>query len=345
MLAVAVLTALLTAGCAPPLGVRDGRSLVVDEFMVDSEPGISIFVRNKRPAGMERFESAKTVVFVHGATYPSETSFDLALDGESWMDFIARKGYDVYLLDVRGYGRSTRPPQMDKPAQDSPPFAQTEEAVRDVGAVVDFVRKRRGIDKVNLLAWSWGTMIMPSYASRNNDKVVKLALYAPLWLRQTPGSVLTGGVAAPLPAYRTVTQEQAKARWLAGAPEDKRASLIPTGWFETWASATWATDPVGAQQNPPVLRAPNGVVEDGRRIAAKAEMPWKPEDIRVPVLLVKAEWDQDTPAYMAQTLFPKLINAPYKRYVEIGEGTHTVIMERNRMALFKEVQLFLDETP
>jgi hypothetical protein len=29
--------------------------------------------------------------------------------------------------------------------------------------------------------------------------------------------------------------------------------------------------------------------------------------------------------------------------VEIGEGTHTVIMEKNRMQLFREVQLFLDE--
>jgi hypothetical protein len=30
--------------------------------------------------------------------------------------------------------------------------------------------------------------------------------------------------------------------------------------------------------------------------------------------------------------------------VEIGEGTHTVIMEKNRMQLFREVQLFLDES-
>jgi hypothetical protein len=37
------------------------------------------------------------------------------------------------------------------------------------------------------------------------------------------------------------------------------------------------------------------------------------------------------------------VNAPYKRYVEIGEGTHTVMMEKNRMNLFREVQLFLDE--
>ena len=31
-------------------------------------------------------------------------------------------------------------------------------------------------------------------------------------------------------------------------------------------------------------------------------------------------------------------------YEVIGEGTHTVIMEKNRMQLFREVQLFLDES-
>ena len=63
----------------------------------------------------------------------------------------------------------------------------------------------------------------------------------------------------------------------------------------------------------------------------------------MPTLLVNAEWDADTPTYMAAALFPRLVNAPYKRYVEIGEGTHTVIMEKNRMQLFREVQLFLDD--
>jgi len=40
----------------------------------------------------------------------------------------------------------------------------------------------------------------------------------------------------------------------------------------------------------------------------------------------------------------RLTRAPYKRYVEIGEGTHTIIiMAKNRMRLFQEVQPFLDE--
>ena len=328
-------------GCAAPVG-SSTADITMEEFRVASDPGIQVYVRNKHPTGMNQFSAEKTVIFIHGATYPSETAFDLPLDGMSWMDYITKQGYDVYLLDVRGYGQSTRPPQMDKPAAESPPFAGTEEAMRDVDAVVEFVKKRRGIAKTNLLAWSWGTSIMQWYTSLNSHKVEKLVLYAPLWIRQSASLVQTGS--GTTPAYRTVNMEQAKVRWLTGVPEDKKATLIPAGWFEAWAGATIASDPVGAAQNPPVLRAPNGVVADGLKYWGKGVIPWKAEDIKVPVLLIKAEWDQDTPAYMAQNLFPKLTGAPYKRYVELGEGTHTILMEKNRMSLFREVQLFLDET-
>jgi hypothetical protein len=32
-----------------------------------------------------------------------------------------------------------------------------------------------------------------------------------------------------------------------------------------------------------------------------------------------------------------------KRLVEIGEASHLLMLERNRLQLFREVQLFLDE--
>lgn len=328
------------SGCAAPPGAG-GNALLTEEFRVASDPGIQIYVRNKRPVNMTGFSSAKTVLYVHGATYPASTAFDLRLDGLSWMDYIAQQGYDVYLLDIRGYGQSTRPPQMDRAADLSAPFAGTEEAMRDVDAVVEFIRMRRGVEKVNLLAWSWGTAIMQWYTSMNSQKVDKLVLYAPVWIRQ--GASLVQTSPGPTPAYRSVRMDQAKARWLTGVAPDKQAALIPAGWFDTWAAATLATDPVGSRQTPPVLRAPNGVVADGLRYWGNGVIPWKVEDIRVPVLLIKGEWDADTPAYMAQALFPKLVNAPYKRYVELGEGTHSIIMEKNRMDLFREVQLFLDE--
>src|SRR5919198_472116 len=96
--------------------------LATDEMMVKSpDPGIEIYVRNKRPAEMTSFRPERTVLFVHGATYPAETAFDLKLDGLSWMEYIASRGYDVWLLDLRGYGRSTRPPEMaDKPEANGP---------------------------------------------------------------------------------------------------------------------------------------------------------------------------------------------------------------------------------
>jgi hypothetical protein len=46
---------------------------------------------------MKQFTSEKTLLFVHGATQPAEATFDLPLEGLSWMDYIAQHGWDVYL--------------------------------------------------------------------------------------------------------------------------------------------------------------------------------------------------------------------------------------------------------
>jgi pimeloyl-ACP methyl ester carboxylesterase len=312
---------------------------VTEEFMIPgADPGVQLYVRNKRPRDLTTFTADNVVLFVHGATYPAETSFDLQLDGLSWMDYIAGRGYDVYLVDVRGYGKSSRPDEMNQPADRNPPIVRTEVAARDYGAAVDFALKRRGVAKVNALGWSWGTAITALYSSQNNAKVNRLVLHAPVWLRQTKSLTDTG---AALGAYRTVTVEAAMKRLATGIPAGKKP--MPDAWAQEWARATFATDPVGAQGNPRFVRAPNGVVLDSREYWSAGKPLYDPADIRVPTLLVLAEWDADTPVYMAQALFPKLVNAEPKRLVIIGEGTHGVMMEKNRMQLFREVQLFLDE--
>ena len=181
-----VLASLLAACASMSPGQSAAPRVVMEEFMVPAaDPGIELYVRNKHPEGMTSVGGSKIVLYVHGATYPSETAFDLQLNGFSWMDYIARHGYDVYLVDVRGYGRSTRPKEMSEPAERSEPIVRTPVAAQDVAAAVEFIRKRRGADQVNLLGWSWGTSI--------NDKVNKLVLYAPQWLRTTASLVTAGG--------------------------------------------------------------------------------------------------------------------------------------------------------
>ncbi len=316
--------------------------LITEDFMIPAaDVGVQLHVRNKRPADLTRFAPDNIVLFVHGATGSPESGFDLALDDLSWMDWMARQGCDVYFVSVRGYGRSTRPREMDEPPMNNPPIVRTDVAARDVGAAVDFIRARRGVGSISLLGHSWGTTIMALYTTQNNAKVHRLALYAPGWLRTQGRSLTDAG--GPLGAYRIVTAEAVKKRRGTGLPPGKHEDLMPAHWLDAYLEAAFAADPWSATQNPRAFRAPNGVVLDSREYANVGKPRYNPADIHVPTLLILAEWDADTPLYMAQTLFPLLVNAPVKRLVVIGEGTHSIVAEKNRLQLFREVQLFLDE--
>jgi pimeloyl-ACP methyl ester carboxylesterase len=329
------MTGAISAYAAAPV------KLVTEEAMVASpQPGIKIYVRNKRPANQTHFDAAHTLVFVHGATYPASTAFDLELNGMSWMDYMARRGFDVYLLDLPGYGHSTRPASMDQPADAGQPVETTAQAVQDYAAVVDWVLARQHLTKLDVMGWSWGTTIAGGFAAAQPEKVSRLVLYAPVWISHDAPPT---GDAAKLGAYRMVTAEMAKERWYKGVPENKRADLIPPGWLDKWQQATWATDSKAASANPAVLHAPNGVTQDIRGYYMSGKATYDPGKITAPTLMVQAQWDQDTPPYMSQALFPLLTGAPWKQYDLIGEGTHTVIMEKNRMQLFNAVQNFLEQ--
>src|SRR5438105_9341069 len=140
--------------------------LVASSTLIPSDDaGIELYVRNKHPSCMRAFSAARILLYVHGATYPSETAFDLPIEGVSMMDLIARRGYDVWLVDIRGYGGSTRPPEMSAPPQANKPVVSTQLAVRDFGAAVDHILKTRGVNKINLMGWSWGTAIAGTYTS------------------------------------------------------------------------------------------------------------------------------------------------------------------------------------
>ncbi|MDA8248384.1 MAG: alpha/beta fold hydrolase [Rhodospirillales bacterium] len=333
---------LLAAAAAVPAAAAPPPAVVTEEAMVPSgDPGIDIYVRNKRPADMTQFAPDRTLVFVHGATYPASTAFDLELGGTSFMQDLAEHGFDVYLLDLPGYGRSTRPAQMAQPADANPPIETTADAVRHYGAVVAYVLHRRNLSRLDVMGWSWGTSIAAGFATEKPEQVERLVLYAPIWIVQ--GEVAAIGGNGRLGAYRTVTADSAKQRWLRGVAPENVAGLIPDGWFEAWQQATWATDPAGSAQTPPVLRAPNGVIKDLRGYWMSGKSTYDPAKITAPTLLVQAEWDHDTPPYMSYALYPLIVNAPWKRYVQIGAGTHTVIMEKNRRQLFSVVEEFLTE--
>jgi fermentation-respiration switch protein FrsA (DUF1100 family) len=109
------------------------------------------------------------------------------------------------------------------------------------------------------------------------------------------------------------------------------------------ADRVWVTDPEGAKANPPVLRVPNGALLDDRTYWSAGKPLYDPSRITAPVLLIRGEWDRETPAYLAQDLFGLLVGASYKRSVTIPEGTHMLMLEKNRLQLFREVYRFLED--
>ncbi len=314
--------------------------VVTEDYRIASTTqGNELFIRNKRPAAMTAFSPEKTILYVHGATSASEATFDLPLEGISWMDYLARRGYDVFLVDVRGYGRSSHPAEMEQPAESNPPIATTDVAVEDVGSAVDHILAKRGVPTLTLLGWSWGCSIVGGYTAQHGTKVNRLVLYAPQWVRKDAAAP----AGQPMGAYVTWTPAAGRARIQAGAPEGRSDDLLPPASFQAWSAAVLDTDPVGAKRNPPVVRTPNGVYFDNARYWQAGKPFYDPSKITVPTLIVRGEWDGVLPSYMSQELFQKLTNVRYKRLIEIGAATHFMFLEKNRMQLFQEVQLFLDE--
>ncbi len=325
----------MLTGCAG----LSAAEVVTEDFMIPSgDRGIDLFVRNKHLAGEGQFKTDRVALYVHGASQASESTFDLGVDGLSWMDFIARHGFDVYLMDVRGYGRSSRPPEMSAPASAHPPIVTTDVAVADAGKAIDFIRARRGVEKISLIGWSWGTVTVGAYAAGNPDKIDRLVLYAPVWLH-APSSA---SELPPLGAYSSWTVEEARGFLQAGAPPDKIAGLMPDAWFAAWKAAALATDAVGARQSPPVVRTPNGATWDGRRYWQAGRPYYDAARIVSPTLVIYGEWDATLPTTLAQAYFGQLAGAPCRRLVEIGGATHFAMLEINRMQLLHEVQLFLE---
>ncbi|MBV8101430.1 MAG: alpha/beta hydrolase [Verrucomicrobia bacterium] len=315
------------------------KLIVTEDLSIPSDTaGIDLHLRRKRLAHVENFPSERTLLLMHGATFSSGSLFDAPVGGASFMDQLAAAGFDVYAVDVRGYGASTRPLEMAGAIDPKTQPVRSETAIRDLGMAIDYVLESRKVDQLNLVAMSWGGSIAGGYVAKNNGKIKRLALIAPLWLRETPGRIDAGG---DLPAYREVDLCKYEETWRAAAPKAQRETLVPPGWFDVWLENTLASGPRGTVPNS--ILAPSGAIHDIREYWAAGRPFYDPGEIRVPVLLVHAEWDVDVPFDTTRDFFNRLTAAPYRRWIEIGQGTHMVILEKNAWQAVNSIIEFLGE--
>ncbi|MFC7553882.1 hypothetical protein ACFQU7_19190 [Pseudoroseomonas wenyumeiae] len=82
------------------------------------------------------------VLCVHDGTFPASATFDLPAGGVSWMDYMAGRGFDVWSVDLRNYGRSTRDAAMAQPPGGQP-LTPARDALADIAAAAAFIREKR----------------------------------------------------------------------------------------------------------------------------------------------------------------------------------------------------------
>ena len=281
----------------------------------------------------------RVVLFVHGAGTPGEVAFDVPFEDYSWMAYLAKSGYDVFAMDMTGYGRSTRPLAMNDPCNFGPeaqkPFVKAPcppsypnnmttlaSDWNDISAVVDYLLERRQVPRVALIGWSLGGPRAGGYAARNQDKVSKLILLSPAYNRD--GAAEAAEAVAAGPAMSAQTKEDFDANWSRqiGCPDQ----FVPAASKAVWA-AMLDSDPQGMTWGPGIRRAPL-VTSRGGWSKSVAAM------VKTPTLLFAAAHDKQVLPAGVGRLHEDL--GPAKKIlVDLGCTSHNALWEKNHLVLFK----------
>lgn len=200
----------------------------------------------------------KCVLMIHGRSSPALTTFDLGYDNRdwdkySWAQELAKDGNDVFMLDFQGSGYSPLA-QLEDPCNTlktaeqqgvlfpnpltpnveynpSYPYklqtSQSEWA--ELHTVVDFIIKKRSVQKVTLISYSAGAWAVGPYAVKHPEKVESVMLVAPIF----PPSGFTYAPTSPedgVPMFLQ-TKDEFKNSWNAvDCPDQKENGIVDFVW-------------------------------------------------------------------------------------------------------------------
>jgi pimeloyl-ACP methyl ester carboxylesterase len=295
---------------------------------------LSLFLRFL-PAARTAFEPRRAVLYVHGATFPSALSIAHRFDGRSWRDALNDAGYDAWGLDFYGFGHADRYPEMDRPSTDHPPLCMAADAAEQLEAAVRFILGHQGLDQVSLISHSWGSMPASLLAARHPHLVDRIVLFAPIARRgprryETPPS---------FPAWRIVTSEDQWKRFIEDVPAHE-PPVLSRLHFGDWSARYLDSDPESRARDPAGVKTPLGPFSEIIK-AWHGQLAYDPSQVRAPVAIIRGEWDGLIRDDDARWLFDALTQAPVKRDIKIGRGTHLMHLEAMRPALWRESIGFL----
>lgn len=306
---------------------------------------VGLFVREKVRADVlatAQQHRPPVVLMVHGGFAPPTVAYDLGYRDYSFMAVLARAGYDVFTMAHTGYAPSPRP-LMDDPcnvdaefqhlltphvlARPVPPryphkLVSSRTEWDELETVIDWICKRRGVERVSLIGWSTGAPRAGGYAALHPDRVDRLILFgaAPYFPSDDAPATM------PEPGAPTLLQTREfllQRRWqdhvrCEGQLEDD--AVCEAMWREIMAldevGSTWAADGRG------IMRAPNRMNFGWRANLAR---------IQAPTLMLLGEFDN----YAKRLEAWRGLGAPQKLFIRVACASHFMQFERGRHLLYR----------
>jgi alpha-beta hydrolase superfamily lysophospholipase len=249
------------------------------------------------------------ILLLHGRTWSSLSNFDLHVQGEkrSFMDALAEAGFDVFALDMRGYGSTPR---------DASGWLTPDRAIADVHGVVAWMQQRAPAAQrlpVYLFGLSRGAMIAAMAAQQKPEPL---------------GGIVLLGFGFDPDVQAGPTPAGAKPARLANTPDSAASDFITR---DAYTTATMTTFVRIALKLDPVLVD----WRDENQFNA-----FRPAQVHAPVLLVHGANDPQVPMTIGTKLFNRF-GTPDKWWVILPGADHAAHLEKSAPALVRAIASFV----
>jgi pimeloyl-ACP methyl ester carboxylesterase len=265
---------------------------------------VKLFLWNK-VAG-DPAKTKGTILFVHGSSMASQPTFDLDVPGRpdsSAMEYFAKKGYDTWCVDMEGYGRST------KDRDNNAPIAY---GADDCYAAAQYIQKLRGPRPLLIYGISSGALRAALFAERHPEMVDRLALDAHVWTGE--GSPTLDERRKKLPEFQSKNRRPINRDFVFSIFNRDHPGAAEDSVIDAFADAILALDD----------SVPTGTYVD---MCSKLPVV-NPENIKVPTLIMRGQWDGIASLDDLIAFFKKLPN-PDKQFAVMPGISHASLQQKN----------------
>jgi pimeloyl-ACP methyl ester carboxylesterase len=260
------------------------------------------------------------ILFVHGSSMGSQPTFDLTVPGRpdsSAMDYFARLGYDVWCVDMEGYGRSDKHRDIN---------CDVATGADDLAVASDYILKTRGPAPLLVYGISSGALRAALFAQRHPGRVKRLALDAMVWTGE--GSPTLEQRRRRLPEYASRNRRPIDRAFVRSIFTRDHPGTADDATVEAFADAILALDD----------SVPTGTYVD---MCSKLPLV-DPTKVVVPTIIMRGEYDGIAGFEDLVAFFTRLPN-PDKQFAVMPGIAHASFHQKNYRIAYHVLQSFFSQ--